>query len=187
MLELFLPLSASSGCLLSHLQTSFSAQYWNISRHGSTSWRARSSPVGSLWAVTYQPGHHFSFSASPEGWRENRAGKNFLRPGYQPFHPMAWLVPGVKPLPCCFSLRKSQQLEPISQDSLEQQAKKNHAAEEQTHGKRGREAGGRLSTQAVASREGLASTRGYLRGGPTQGEACPCQECPHFIYSPSLT
>lgn len=66
-------------------------------------------------------------------------------------------------------------------------AGKKNAAEEQTHGKRGREAGVRRSTQAVASREGLASTRGYLRGGPTQGEACPCQECPHFIYSPSLT
>lgn len=62
-----------------------------------------------------------------------------------------------------------------------------NAAEEQTHGKRGREAGGRRYAQAVASREGLASASGYLRGGPTRGEACPCQECPHFIYSPSLT
>lgn len=43
-------------------------------------------------------------------------------------------------------------------------------------GKQGQEAG-----------EELAATGGYLRGGATWGDACPCREHPHFIYSPSLT
>lgn len=43
-------------------------------------------------------------------------------------------------------------------------------------GKQGQEAG-----------ELLAATGGYLRRGATWGDACPCREHPHFIYSPSLT
>lgn len=75
-------------------------------------------PGRALWGVcghsrtTHQPGHHFSFCASPGGWRGDRAGKNFLQPGYRPFHPTVRPVPGVKPLPCCFSLRKSHSSSP---------------------------------------------------------------------------
>lgn len=51
--------------------------------------------------------------------------------------------------------------------------------------------GERLGTAALPGQlhrgKDLLPQAGYLRGGPTQGEACPCQECPHFIYSPSLT
>lgn len=51
-LELFLPLSASPGLsALSH--PDILAQHWNISRHSSTSWQDRLSPVGSLRALMY--------------------------------------------------------------------------------------------------------------------------------------
>lgn len=130
--------------------------------------------------TTHQPGHHFGFSASPEGWGESWAGKSFLWPGYWPFYPTVQLVPGVKPLPCCISLGKSHSLRPPS--GIPWGSRPKNTAEVQTHGKQGP-----LLCPGRCITGKTCSASGYLREGPTQGEVCPCQECPHFIYSPSLT
>lgn len=140
-------------------------------------------PGQALWGLcrhsctTRQPGHHFSFSASP--FSDGRASYGQITGPSTPrcsWSQTSTLLLFLETIPA---------LEPTSRDFLGQEAKNGYRpANPWQKRMRGR---GCCSAWAAASREGLASTSGYLRGGPTQGEACPCRECPHFIYSPSLT